>query len=78
MSYRSNRRARAGGAHASQPSVIASRSARAETLGSWIRTAEYPSKCGMVKNASGFAASAASFSARSPTRTARIGPSGGT
>src|SRR5258705_7017835 len=42
MPYRSKRRARAGGAHASQPSVIASRSARAETFGSWIRTAESP------------------------------------
>ena len=45
MPYRSKRRARAGGAHASQPSVIASRSAKAETFGSWIRTAEYPSMC---------------------------------
>jgi hypothetical protein len=50
--YRSKRRTRAGGAHASQPSVTASRSARAETFGSWIRTAEYPSKCEMVKKAS--------------------------
>src|SRR5688572_20501402 len=31
----------------------------------------------MVKNARGWAASAASFSPRSSTRTARIGPSGG-
>jgi hypothetical protein len=37
----------------------------------------YPSKCGMVKKASGFAASTASFSARSAVRIARIGPSGG-
>src|SRR6266404_4962002 len=63
--------ARAGGAHASQPSVIASRSACPETLGSWIKMAEYPSKCGIVKKAAGFAASTASFSARSSTRTAR-------
>src|SRR5215470_11849726 len=42
-----------------------------------MRTAEYPSKCGIVKKASGCAASTASFSLRSSTRTARIGPSGG-
>ena len=42
-----------------------------------MSTAAYPSKCGMVKNATGCAASTASFSPRSSTRTARIGPSGG-
>src|SRR5215467_5538918 len=42
-----------------------------------MRTAEYPSKCGIVKKASGCAASTASFPLRSSTRTARIGPSGG-
>src|SRR5262249_8273458 len=42
-----------------------------------MRTAEYPSKCGIVKNAAGCAVSTASFSPRSATRTARIGPPGG-
>ena len=39
----------AGGAHANQPSRIASRNARLVTFFSWIRTAGYPSKCGIVK-----------------------------
>ena len=38
-----------GGAHANQPSRIASRSARLPTTFSWISTAAYPSKCGIVK-----------------------------
>lgn len=57
-------------AHASQPSTIASCSAFSVTIISWIRTAEYPSKCGVVKKAVGFAARMASFSFRSDTRTA--------
>ena len=44
---------------------------------SWISTAGYPSKCGMVKKPLDPAASTASFSSRSATWTARIGPSGG-
>ena len=47
------------------------------TFFKWTSTAAYPSKCGIVKNAFGWAASIASFSPRSATRTARIGPSGG-
>ena len=72
-----NSSARLGGAHANQPSMIASRNARLATFFNWIRTAAYPSKCGIVKKALGCAASTASFSPRSSTRTARIGPSGG-
>src|SRR5580700_7889665 len=56
---------------------MASRRAFSATSRSWISTAEYPSKCGIVKKASGCAARTASFSPRSSTRTARIGPSGG-
>jgi Acyltransferase family len=68
---------RFAGAHANQPSRIASRSGVIDTFLNWMRTAEYPSKWGIVKKALGCAASAASFSPRSSTRTARIGPSGG-
>jgi hypothetical protein len=71
------RSARSAGAQASQPSVIASFKARLVTVRNWMSTAGYPSKCGIVKKALGFAASTASFSLRSSTRTARIGPAGG-
>ena len=57
--------------------MIASRSGWSATSGNWMSTAEYPSKCGIVKKGPGFAASTASFSPRSSTRTARMGPSGG-
>ncbi len=57
--------------------TIACRSARLPTASSSIKAAANPSKWGIVKNALGWAARTASFSPRSATRTARIGPSGG-
>src|SRR5664279_2257424 len=66
-----------GVAQASHPSRITSCRACSVILLSWTRTAEYPLKCAMVKRAVGCAANAASFSLRSATRTARMGPSGG-
>ena len=57
--------------------MMASRSSRFVTFFNWMRTAEYPSKCGIVKKPFGWAARTASFSPRSSTRTARMGPSGG-
>ena len=63
---------------ARQPSVEERlASARLPTTFSWISTAAYPSKWGMVKKPFACAARTASFSPRSSTRTARIGPSGG-
>ena len=66
-----------GGALDSQASTTASRRARLPTRSELDSTAGYPSKCGMVKKPGWAAASTTSFSSRSSTHTARIGPSGG-
>lgn len=66
-----------GGAQASHPSRSASLTGFFVAAFSWIRSAGYLSKCGMVKKPFWPSASTASFSCRSATRTAKIAPAGG-